>query len=189
MELFSEAAAFAVRAHDGMRRKNNTAPYILHPLEAAAIVGTMTDDQQILAAAVLHDTVEDAGVAPEEIEARFGARVRELVMSETEDKRAELPPEQTWRLRKEESVTHLQHCGDLAVKMLYVGDKLSNLRAVHRDMAVQGAALWNRFNQKDPAMQHWYYRAIAEATRELHECAAWQEYDWLVREIFNERNE
>ena len=54
-------------------------PYILHPLEAAVIVGTMTDDQNLIAAAVLHDVVEDAGVTIEEIEAKFGKRVRELV--------------------------------------------------------------------------------------------------------------
>ena len=52
MELISEAIAFAVKAHDGMRRKNGEAPYILHPLEAAVIVGTMTDDQEIISSAV-----------------------------------------------------------------------------------------------------------------------------------------
>ena len=57
MELVSEAIAFAVKAHDGMRRKKSDAPYILHPMEAAVIVGTMTDDQHLIAAAVLHDVV------------------------------------------------------------------------------------------------------------------------------------
>ena len=61
MELVNEAVAFAVKAHDGMRRKKGGLPYILHPLEAAVIVGTMTDDQNVIAAAVLHDVVEDAG--------------------------------------------------------------------------------------------------------------------------------
>jgi (p)ppGpp synthase/HD superfamily hydrolase len=60
MELVSEAIAFAVKAHDGMRRKKSDAPYILHPMEAAVIVGTMTDDQNLIAAAALHDVVEDS---------------------------------------------------------------------------------------------------------------------------------
>ena len=85
MELVSEAIAFAVKAHDGMRRKKSGSPYILHPMEAAVIVGSMTDDQALIAAAVLHDVVEDAGIAMEEIEERFGKRVRELVECETED--------------------------------------------------------------------------------------------------------
>ena len=83
MELVSEAIAFAVKAHDGMRRKKSEAPYILHPMEAAVIVGTMTNDQTLIAAAALHDVAEDAGVTLREIEERFGVRVRELVEAET----------------------------------------------------------------------------------------------------------
>ena len=83
MELVSEAISFAVKAHDGMRRKNSNNPYILHPMEAAVIVGTMTTDQDVIAAAVLHDVVEDANITIEEIEEKFGKRVRELVESET----------------------------------------------------------------------------------------------------------
>ena len=83
--------------------KKSDLPYILHPMEAAVVVGTMTDDQNVIAAAALHDVVEDAGVTIEEIEEKFGKRVRELVASETEDKRADLPPSDTWRIRKEES--------------------------------------------------------------------------------------
>ena len=59
MELVSEAIAFAVRAHDGMRRKKNDVPYILHPMEAAVIVSTMTDDQSMIAAAALRNTSLD----------------------------------------------------------------------------------------------------------------------------------
>ena len=83
MELVSEAIVFAVKAHDGMRRKKGNSPYILHPMEAAVIVGTMTDDQSLIAAAALHDVMEDADIPMEEIEKRFGKRVRELVESET----------------------------------------------------------------------------------------------------------
>ena len=81
MELVSEAIAFAVKAHDGMRRKKSEAPYILHPMEAAVIVGTMTDDQAMIAAAALHDVVEDAGITIEEISDSIGccyARSAEL---------------------------------------------------------------------------------------------------------------
>ena len=67
MELVSEAIAFAVQAHDGMRRKKGDVPYILHPLEAAVIVGTMTSDQHLIAAAVLHDVVEDTDYTLEDL--------------------------------------------------------------------------------------------------------------------------
>ena len=184
MELVSEAIAFAVKAHDGMRRKKSRAPYILHPMEAAVIVGTMTDDQDLIAAAVLHDVVEDAGITIEEIEERFGKRVRELVQSETEDKRADLPPESTWRIRKEESLAVLKNTEDPGVLMVWLGDKLANMRSFYRDWKVEGDAMWQRFNQKDAKEQAWYYRSIAALTQRLSHTSAWLEYNTLTELVF-----
>ena len=184
MELVSEAVAFAVKAHDGMRRKKCEAPYILHPMEAAVIVGTMTSDQNLIAAAALHDVVEDAGVTIEEIEERYGKRVRELVGAETEDKRAELPPSATWRIRKEESLEVLKNTEDIDVLIVWMGDKLSNMRAIYRDWKVEGHAMWQRFNQSDPDEQAWYYRSIAEYTKRISHTSAWIEYNALTEMVF-----
>ena len=184
MELISEAIAFAVKAHDSMRRKKSDAPYILHPMEAAVIVGTMTSDQNLIAAAVLHDVVEDADITIEEIEAKFGKRVRELVESETEDKRANLPPEQTWRVRKEESLKVLKNTDDIGVLMVWLGDKLANMRSLYRDFKVEGVDMWQRFNQKDVTQQAWYYRSIADLTERLSEHSAWLEYKTLTELVF-----
>ena len=186
MELVSEAIAFAVQAHDGMRRKKSEAPYILHPMEAAVIVGTMSDDQNLIAAAALHDVVEDAGITIEEIEEKFGSRVRELVASETEDKRADLPPEDTWRIRKEESLEDLRRTDDIGVLMVWMGDKLANMRAIYRDWKVEGNAMWQRFNQKDVSQQAWYYRSIAELTERISHTSAWIEYKALTDIVFGE---
>ena len=184
MELVSEAIAFAVEAHDGMRRKKSDAPYILHPMEAAIIVGTMTDDQNLIAAAALHDVVEDANITLDEIETRFGKRVRELVESETEDKRADLPPADTWRIRKEESLNVLKSTDDVAVLMVWLGDKLANMRAIYRDFKVEGSVMWQRFNQKDEKQQAWYYRSIVELTKRLSDTSAWLEYKTLTELVF-----
>lgn len=184
MELVSEAIAFAVKAHDGMRRKKCDSPYILHPMEAAVIVGTMTDDQNLIAAAVLHDVVEDADISIEEIEERFGRRVRELVESETEDKRADLPPASTWRIRKEESLDVLKNTDDIAVLMVWLGDKLANMRAIYRDFKVEGNAMWQRFNQNDVSEQAWYYRSIVTLTKALSDTSAWMEYKTLTELVF-----
>ena len=184
MELVSEAIAFAVKAHDGMRRKKSEAPYILHPMEAAVIVGTMTDDQNLIAAAALHDVVEDAGITLEEIKEKFGQRVWELVQSETEDKREELPPTQTWRIRKEESLDVLKNTDDIAVLMVWLGDKLANMRSIYRDFKIEGHGMWQRFNQQDPAQQAWYYRSIATLTERLSDTSAWLEYKTLTELVF-----
>ena len=184
MELVSEAIAFAVKAHDGMRRKKSDAPYILHPMEAAVIVGTMTDDQNLIAAAALHDVVEDAGVTIEEIEEKFGKRVRELVAAETEDKRTDLPPASTWRIRKEESLAELKNTADIGVLMVWLGDKLANMRAIYRDFKAEGNAMWQRFNQTDVSEQAWYYCSIVTLTKALSDTSAWLEYKTLTELVF-----
>ena len=186
MELVSEAIAFAVRAHDGQRRKEREAPYILHPIEAAVIVGSMTDDQSIIAAAVLHDVVEDAGITIEEIEEKFGKRVRDLVASETENKREDLPPAETWRIRKEETLAILRDTDDLGVLMMWIGDKLANMRSIYRDYKVEGHALWQRFNQKDAREHAWYYRSILKLTERISYTSAWIEYKALTDIVFGE---
>lgn len=184
VSIFEDAVAFAVQAHKGMVRKASKQPYILHPMEAAVIVGSMTDDQEVLSAAVLHDVVEDANVTLTEIRGKFGERVMDLVASETEYKRVYLPAADTWQTRKNEAVELLRATDDIGIKMLYLGDKLSNLRSISRGLKDQGEAYWQLFNQKDPQKHHWYYRAIAEATRELSRYDVWQEFDRLIHELF-----
>jgi len=184
MELVSRAIHFAADAHDGMRRKKGNIPYILHPMEAAVIVGTMTSDQEVISAAVLHDVVEDTGITLAEIEMEFGKRVAELVATETEDKRAELPPESTWQVRKEESLQILNSTSDTAVLMVWLGDKLANMRSIYREWVKEGDSMWQRFNQKDPLLQGWYYCTIAKLTEKLNCYPAWQEYDHLTKSVF-----
>ena len=187
MELVGEAIAFAAKAHDGMRRKKSDVPYILHPMEAAVIVGTMTDDQNLIAAAALHDVVEDADISIHEIEARFGRRVRELVESETEDKRADLPPAATWRIRKEESLAVLRNTEDMGVLMVWLGDKLANMRSIYRDWKIKGDDMWQSFNQKDVKEQAWYYFSIVKLTERLSDTSAWLEYKTLKELVFGKR--
>ena len=183
-DILDRAVVFAVAAHEGQLRKDGTA-FILHPLEDAAIVGTMTTDREILAAAVLHDTVEDTAVTPEQIRENFGDRVYELVMHETEDKRPTVPPEETWRIRKEESLEALARSDDPAVKMLWLGDKLSNIRAFHRQYFSEGETIFNRFNNKDPQDHKWYYGTIVRLLKDLEAYPAYQEYAKLYHEVFD----
>ena len=66
-DLLNRAIVFAVEKHAGAVRKGTVIPYIVHPLEALAIASSMTDRQEVLVAAVLHDVVEDAGVSRSEL--------------------------------------------------------------------------------------------------------------------------
>ena len=82
--LLDRAIVFAVRAHAGTERRSKGFPYIVHPMEAVVIVATMSSDQELLAAAILHDTVEDTDVTLEQICVEFGERVASFVDIESE---------------------------------------------------------------------------------------------------------
>ena len=181
--IFDKAVAFALKAHEGQTRKDGGV-YILHPLEDATIVGTMTSDLEGLAAAVLHDTVEDTPVTAQDILDNFGERVAELVAHETEDKRPDVPPSESWKIRKEESLAVLKDAG-IETKMLWLGDKLSNMRSLARDFDKIGAAVFDRFNEKNPKEQHWYHSTILEYISELSDYPAYKEYEKLVTHVFN----
>ena len=181
--VLDRAIVFATEAHEGQFRKGTQIPYILHPMEAAAIVGTMTTDNEVIAGAVLHDVVEDTDTTIDDIQDMFGDRVAFLVYSESENKRENLSAQSTWKIRKQETLDHLKKA-PLDVKMITLGDKLSNIRAIYRDYNTIGDALWQRFNQKDKNEHAWYYGSFTETLSELGDTAAYKEYCELVKKIF-----
>lgn len=179
-----DAIEFATKKHAEQTRKRENTPYILHPLEAAAVAAELTKDEDILIAAVLHDTVEDTDTSIDEVREKFGNRVAELVESETENKREDLPPEETWEIRKKESLEHLKNSTDPAVKILWLADKVSNIRTLYRLYQKEGDALWNHFNMKDIKKQAWYYKTVAELLSDLDDTLPYQEYKQIVDYIF-----
>lgn len=182
-ELLDRAIVFAVRAHAGIERRGKGFPYIVHPMEAVEIVATITPDQELLAAAVLHDTVEDTDVTIEQIRAEFGDRVVALVASESEDKDCGVSKEESWHARKQAAIDRLASAS-LDSKIVALGDKLSNMRAIARDYAVQGDKLWNLFNTKDPKEHEWHYRELANALSDLKDTFAYKEFEQLVNQVF-----
>lgn len=122
----------------------------------------------------------------EELRTRFGDRVAELVASETENKRDGIPAEETWKIRKQEGLQVVAETKDRDVKILYLGDKLANIRSLYCQWLREGHALWQNFNQKDPKEQAWLFRTMAENLKELSDTPAWQEFHRLIEIIFEE---
>ena len=151
-----------------------------HPLEAASIVATITGDQEILSAAVLHDVVEDTDVTIEQLRKEFGNRVAHLVRAET----ASAPAGTSWRIRREGQVKQLREA-DYDCKIVAIGDKLSNLRALSNDYRLIGDKLWSRFHAPQGKVDiEWYYRSLAGALFELSETLPYQEYVSLLDKTF-----
>jgi guanosine-3',5'-bis(diphosphate) 3'-pyrophosphohydrolase len=122
--LILDAAAFAAEKHRHQRRKDALAsPYINHPLALADILAREggVEDEAVIAAALLHDTIEDTETKSEELEARFGKRVAAIVVEVTDDK--SLPKTERKRLQVVKAKSKSKRA-----KLVKLADKIANLR-------------------------------------------------------------
>ncbi len=179
--MIDEAIAFATKAHEGQFRKGTKRPYIVHPIEVADIVSSMTQDEEVISAAVLHDTIEDCnGVTEEILRDRFGQRVAELVAGESEDK------SKSWEMRKGTTIQHLK-TASFDLQMIGLADKLSNMRDIDRDYPIVGEGLWRRFRMQSKPAIGWYYKGVRDALREAFQgVGAFEEYCRLVKKHFGD---
>lgn len=179
--MINEAIEFATKAHEGQFRKGSKRPYIVHPIEVADIVTSMTEDEDVICAAVLHDTIEDCeGVTAEVLKDKFGARIASLVQSESEDK------SKSWEERKSATIQRLGNVPQ-EVKMIALADKLSNMRDIDRDYPKIGEEFWLRFRMQSKSAMGWYYKSVRDVLHDDYEDVhAYQEYCDLVRKHFGE---
>lgn len=179
--MIEKAIAFATQAHEGQLRKGTTRPFILHPLEVGKIVASMTDDEEVICAAILHDTIEDCEHVTEEIIAReFTKRVAGMVVQESEDK------SKTWMERKSHTIEKLR-VAPQEIQMIGLADKLSNMRDIDRDYPECGEELWNRFRMKDKNVIGWYYKSVRDSLEHaMGGMRPYREYCALIEKNFKE---
>ena len=91
--------------------------------------------------------------------------------------------EDSWHARKQAAIDRLAKAPHDA-KIVALGDKLSNMRAIARDYAVQGDKLWSLFHTKDPNEHEWHYRGLANSLRELSDTFAFKEFETLINQVF-----
>ena len=135
LALLLRALAFAAHKHRDQRRKDAEAsPYINHPIALAEVLAGEggVADAEVLAAALLHDTIEDTDTSPEELRAEFGERIAGMVAEVTDDK--DLPKAERKRLQ-------IVHAADISggAKLVKLADKICNLR----DVADRPPAKWD----------------------------------------------
>ena len=182
-ELLDRAIIFAVKAHAGTERRGKGFPYIVHPMEAVEIVATITPDQELLAAAALHDVVEDTDITADDIRREFGDRIANLVVAESDVFVDGVSEEDSWHARKQAAIDQLANASRDS-KIVAMGDKLSNMRAIARDYAVKGDDLWKIFHAKDPKDHEWHYRGLAASLSELKDTFAYKEFVSLIDQVF-----
>jgi (p)ppGpp synthase/HD superfamily hydrolase len=181
-DLIDRAIEVAVKAHKGQKRKGTGKAYIIHPFAVGVLLAKAGCSEQVIAAGILHDVVEDARVKPERIREEFGEEVASIVEQCTEpDKR------RPWEERKQHTLDTLRKA-DLAVKFVTCADKLHNIGTLARDYCTQGEKLWRRF-RRGREDQGWYYESLVEALRAKGGPPAYRqlyrEFKNKVRKVFD----
>ncbi len=179
IRMINKAREFATKAHEGQVRKGTNRPYIVHPIEVGDIVSSMTQDAEVISAALLHDTIEDCEhVSRMLLAEEFSERVANMVAQESEDK------SKTWMERKRATIEHIRNAPH-EVKLICLADKLSNIRDIDRDYPVLGDELWNRFRMKDKDTIGWYYKGVRDSLEDtLNTLKPYEEYCMLIKKNF-----
>lgn len=182
--LLDKAIVFATNAHKNTERRGKGFPYVIHLMEVVSIIATISNDQELLAAGMLHDTVEDCGVSFEELEKEFGTRVMEIVKNETNVVIEGKSERDSWKERKQIAIDCLK-AAPIESKIVALGDKLSNMRAIAQDFAKVGDEVWKKFHVGDSKAIEWYYRGLADSLKELENEDAYKEFLFLINEVFH----
>lgn len=151
--IVQNAIAYAITKHDKQIRKGTDLPYSLHPVSLAMMLLEERLKPEIVAAALLHDTIEDTETTYEELESVFGLEVTELVRACTEEDQKE-----KWELRKENTINKFKHQTEDA-KWVILADKLHNLYSMYTQNIHEGDQMWSYFS-RDVDKQKWYYQSL-----------------------------
>lgn len=157
---FDEALAYASALHRRQIRKVSGIPYVAHLMSVSALVLEHGGDEDQAIAGLLHDAVEDQGglAIADEIGAKFGARVRGIVLECSDNQGGNRPP---WRVRKEAYISGIASKSDDAI-LVTCCDKLHNTRSILDDLRQSGPQVFDRFTgRRDGTL--WYYQALARA--------------------------
>lgn len=170
MNRLLAAIAFAADKHRDQRRKDAAAsPYINHPIALANVLANEAeiDDERVLIAAVLHDTLEDTETTVQELVRNFGQEIAEIVVEVSDDKA--LPK----AARKQQQIDHAPHISRRA-KLVKLADKICNLRDIAHfpphDWSLQrcqeyfewAKAVIDQLRGVHPALEHVFDQAYRE---------------------------
>ena len=159
--VVERAMRWAARSHRNHNRKASDLPYLSHPASVAMILLRVgLSDDEVLAAALLHDVVEDTNCSLETLAEHFSPRVVELVADLTERKRDADGRKRSWTERKTEHIEHIA-AARFEARAITLADKLHNLGSMLYDLE-SGEELWSRFGAT-PEQIIWYHRSICTA--------------------------
>ena len=154
-----KAIQFAARKHDGLYRKDGgRLPAVTHLFSVALLVAEDGAHDDVVTAALLHDTLEDTVTTPNEIEKQFGSIVRILVEAVSEPSHDHLGKELSWRERKEAYFKTLETAPDDAL-LVMTADKVDNIESKLSAFEIEGPELLKRWPR--PTSEYIWYHSTA----------------------------
>lgn len=186
-DLTKSAFLFALHMHGDQKRKESDIPYVSHLMAVAAMVMEHTQDQDVIAAAFLHDVIEDQSHKYKEVSLeriiieRFNGRVLSLVQELSETNEDPKPP---WMERKIKYLSHMNNAS-MDAALIAICDKIHNARSTLADLRSIGDKTWDKFNG-DKESQIWWYTSLKEIFNErddISDSLKW-EFSDLVHNMF-----
>lgn len=180
LDLIDKALRFAAKAHHGHFRKNDsTLPYIIHPTMTGFYLMKYDFPEHVIAAAILHDTVEDTKVRLRDIKKEFGDEIHRLVAACSENK------VKSWEERKQSQLDEIRHA-DIDILAIKCADKLHNITDSAKDYEHLGDRVWDQLN-RGKEKQKWYYKGLVsafESRKEMNNHPMFLEFKERVEYIF-----
>lgn len=184
--MIQKAIEYAIRAHEGQCRKSTTIPYIVHPIEVGIILSRYGFEEEIVAAGILHDVLEDTEITLEDLKRDFGEMIAKLVWEVSEDEEVKGPS--TWEKRKTTMLEYLRKEASMEAKVISCADKISNLTSLKETLRKDGEETWKIFNS-GYENQKWYYQNLIYALKPACNHPIYDEFVRRVEEIFKDVQE
>jgi (p)ppGpp synthase/HD superfamily hydrolase len=169
------AARVAVSAHKDQKRKSDTSPYVVHPFMCALMLTEHRFSDEVIAASLTHDVLEDTEVSESELLERLGEQVVAIIRTVTEDK--SLP----WEERKKKYVEAVR-TSSVEVKAVSIADKIHNMQSLLTAYEKEGSQLWKKFSRgKDKKL--WFEEMCLSMFQDTWSHPLIEEYEALVKKL------
>ncbi len=182
----------SAKLHNKQMRKTGRTPYIVHPYSVGAILSNYTEDEDVIVAGFMHDTLEDVeGYNVSDLRKDFGNKVTNIVLYLTEDKKpsdSDAKARKTWLYRKNKYIENLKRSTSQNILLVACADKIQNLQAFIEAYETEGENMWKTFNAPKPKATStmWFHKELLKIFKKNLKSSIVDEYEELVA-IANER--
>lgn len=183
----NEAIVFVTQAYDGYTLKGTEVPYVLFLIEGAMIAATITTDEDVLAATVLHEVLADEKMSEADLRAGYGDRIADIVVNITRSHVAySTSPDLSVNERRLKVIQYLAQEATYEEKIVVLADHLTLIRVLASDYEKLGNRIWFRYDEADKEKHAHYFYDIRMALAEFKNEPAGRELRDLIRLIFKE---